>query len=186
MPVGQTWSLTSHFSNNQLAFNVLPTTATREIRSGMSAGLGGTLIASGDTTATVTLLTPADANNHIDPEYRTAAAVTGVTLTAGTYWMAIAPDSLGYYSDQSYIETTSEAIAIGLPPGNDGRSFLNNNLIGSGKLTFAASSLDYSAGVVGTFTTVPEPTSGWMLVAALAGGFTWLRQDHQRRSSPAR
>ncbi len=187
VPVGQTWSITNVFSNNQLAYYVPPVTAAWEIRTAMTAGQGGTLVASGDTTATATLLHAADGNTYIDPEYRVSATVSNVTLTAGTYWLAVAPDSAGYYGDQSYIETTSGANAVGLPRGNDGNSFLNNNLPGSGALNFAASNLDYSMGVIGTVTTaatVPEPASALMLAAGLAGVAAYLRRN-QSRPAPA-
>ena len=150
----------------------------------MTAGSGGTLVASGDTAATATLLHAADYNNYIDPEYQIAATVTGVTLTAGTYWLAVAPDSspfVGDVNDQSYIETTSGAGAIGMPAGNDGQSFTSNNLLGAGKVTFAASNLDFSAGVMGNLVSVPEPASWVMLVAGLAGAACLV---HRRQSVP--
>ncbi len=180
VPVGQTWSITSVFSNNQLAYVVPPTSAAWEIRTGLTAGQGGNLIASGDTAATATLLTPADGINYIAPEYRVEATVAGLTLTAGTYWLAVAPDSARYFGDQSFIETTSGVNAVGLPPGSNGNSFLDNNLPGGGKLTFAASNLNYSMGVVGT-AAVPEPASAILLVAALAGVPALLRR-HRCRS----
>jgi len=176
VPVGQTWTLSSMFTDDQVGFAATPTTATWEIRSGMSAGNGGTLVASGDSTVTETSLTAADGNNYIDPEYKVSIAVSSVTLASGIYWMAVAPDSTGYYGDQSYIETTSGAGAIGLPLGNDGDSFLNNNLTGTGKLTFAPSSLDFSAGVAGTVTLVPEPVSLPMVAAGAAIAFGLLRR----------
>ena len=174
VPSGQTWKLTSVFSNNQIAYSAAPATAVWEIRSGMSAGNGGTIVASGDTTATVTTETAADGNNYIDPEFQIAAAVPTVTLAAGTYWVAVAPDSAGYYGDQSYNETTSGANAVGTPPGNNGRSFLFDSLSGPGNENFVASNLDYSAGVVGTITFLPEPAVESVL--CLAGAFYFVRR----------
>jgi hypothetical protein len=179
VPVGQSWTLSSLFVDDQLDYYALPTTATWEIRSGMSAGQGGTLLFSGDTAATNTLLTAANGNSYIDPEYKISAAVTGVTIGPGVYWMAVAPDSAGYYGDQSYIETTSGTGAIGSPAGNDGNSFLNNNLSGPGHLSFAPSSLDFSAGVNGTATLVPEPASLPMLAAGLALAFGLGQRGHR-------
>jgi hypothetical protein len=164
VPAGKTWSLSSIFANEQVAYYQAPTNATWQIRTGMSAGNGGTLVASGDTAVTVAQTNAADGNNYIDPELKLTAAVSGVTLTAGTYWVAIAPDSQGYYGDQSYIETTSGANAVGTPGGNDGTSFLFNNLAGPGNLNYVPSSLDYSEGVVGF---APEPT-GLMPIVGLS------------------
>ncbi len=179
VPVGQVWTLSSIFSNDQVSYYTAPTKATWEIRSGMSAGNGGALVASGDSTSTESLETAHDGNNYIDPEYRITEAVT-VTLSAGTYWLAIAPDSNGYYGDQSYIETTSGAASVGLPTGIDGDSFINNNLTGPGASSFAASSLDFSAGVVGTVTAVPEPA-----IAPLAlVGIAMFAGLHRSRRTP--
>ncbi len=178
VPVGQTWTITNLFTYNQVAYYVAPTKAAWEIRSGVSAGNGGTLLYSGDSAATATLTHAADYNNYIDPEYQVSVAVS-IKLTAGTYWMAVAPDSAGYYGDQSYIETTSGAGAVGTPPGNDGRSFIGNNLTGVGASNFVASNLDFSAGVIGTAATtaVPEPASFLLLAAGLAGA-PWLIRRH--------
>jgi hypothetical protein len=187
VPTGQVWTLTSMATNDQMAYVALPTTATWEIRSGMSAGNGGTLLYNGDTTATATLTHAADGNNYIDPEYNISAAVTGVVLTAGTYWMAVAPDDVsggtGFFGDQSFIETTSGANAIGNPPGNDGLSFINNNLpAGNGGEVFAvADDPDYSASVSGMAVVVPEP-AGWpMLAAGLAGALCLVRRRSAAR-----
>ena len=54
VPVGQTWTISSVFSIDQLGFYsgvTNPVDATWDIRSGVSAGNGGTLIASGNTAA---------------------------------------------------------------------------------------------------------------------------------------
>ena len=163
VPAGHTWTVSSVFTTDQVAYGATATAATWQIRSGVSAGNGGTLVSSGDTTATVTLQHAADFNNYQNPEYRVSATVSGLTLSAGTYWLAVAPDSTGYYGDQSYIETTSGANAIGTPPGNDGLSYVTES--GLRTQTFnVADYLDYSAGVVGTDTIVaPEPTSALLL-----------------------
>jgi MYXO-CTERM domain-containing protein len=110
-------------------------------------------------------------------------------LTPGTYWVAVAPDSdytansqyaSHYYGNQSYEETTGGANAVGTPNGNDGNSFLFNDLSGPGNLNYVPSSLDYSEGVVGTAT--PEP-SGFLPAAGLAG-IAWLA-SRRRRVRPA-
>jgi hypothetical protein len=183
VPVGQVWTLNSMSTNNQLAFEVLPTTGTWQIRTGISDGNGGTLVFSGDTTCTPTETHAADGNNYLDPEYNISVTVPNVVLTAGTYWMAVAPDDGEYYGEQSYIETTSGANAIGLPPGI-GLSFINNNLpAADGGEDFAsAPDPDYSASVSGTAALVPEPIGWPMLAAGLVGGFCLPR--HRRQSVP--
>jgi hypothetical protein len=189
VPTGQTWTLTSLFSNNQIAYYANPTTATWEIRSGVSAGNGGTLVASGDSAATLTAVTTVSGYYYAAPEYTVSVAVSNITLTAGTYWLAVAPDSAGYYGDQSYIETTSGANAVGSPPGDDGNSFINSNSPGA-PLNFAPTSsvlndpgaIDFSMGVVGTFVAgVPEPSSWGLVLVGLIGPAAYLRRRKQAR-----
>ncbi len=187
VPVGQTWSITGLFSNDQIAFGAAPTNATWEIRSGLSAGSGGSLIANSDTAATVTALPPVPGYDYIDPEYRVSTTISAVTLTAGTYWLAVAPDSQGFYADQSYVETTSGANGVGIPGGGNTNSFINNdNPVGAGPLNFVASNVGYSMGVSGTFTAlaVPEPAS-WVLLAAGLSGAPYLIRRHRLRSVKA-
>jgi len=188
VPVGQTWSITSVFSNDQIAFGAAPTAATWEIRSGLSAGSGGTLVANGSTAATVTALPPVPGYDYADPEFRVSTTISTVTLTSGIYWLAVAPNSRGYYADQSYVETTGGANGVGIPNGNNTNSFINNtNPVGAGSLNFAASNAGYSMGVSGTFTAlaVPEPAS-WVLLAAGLSGAPYLIRRHRRRSVDAR
>jgi hypothetical protein len=179
VPVGQTWTITSVFSDNQMAYYVAATTATWQIREGVSAGNGGTLVASGDTAATQVALTPVGGYYYGDPEYRVTATVPSIVLTAWTYWLAVAPDSAGYYGDQSYIETTSGANAVGTPQGNDGNSFVTDTYptSGPGSYNFTPTTtalagdgdcptIDFSMGVIGT-ASVPEPSTLPML--ALGG-----------------
>ena len=143
----------------------------------------GTLVASGDNAATQTAVPPVAGFTYFGSELKITATGMSVTLGAGTYWLAIAPDDAnGIIGDQSYLETTSGANAVGLPAGNDGNSYVVNTLpAGLGGLDFAPTGPilaadgaspttgDFSMGVIGTAVTVgvPEPSS---LVLALLGG----------------
>jgi hypothetical protein len=174
---GQNWTLTSVFSNDQVNFSTLPTSASWQIRTGVSAGNGGTLVASGDTAATFTPVSQVGGFSYAGPQYQVSAAVPSVVLGPGTYWVAVAPDFAGAVGSQSFLETTSGANAIGTPAGNDGHSFVSNTYpaTGNGAYSFTPTttalagdgdgpSIDFSLGVVGTTAPVPEPASLGLLV----------------------
>jgi hypothetical protein len=179
VPVGQTWTITSVFSNDFVAYpNAAISTATWQIRSGVSAGKGGSLVASGDTAATVTALPNTLAGFTAET---VTASVPSVVLTAGTYWLAVAPDSAGFFGDQSFVMTTSGANSIGTPAGNDGNSFISNTFPTASALNFAATTsvlnnrsqnlgpnIDFSMGVIGT-AVVPEPSSAILVAVGLLG-----------------
>jgi hypothetical protein len=138
-----------------------PTTAAWEIRTGVSAGDGGTVVANGDgavsvtpTGRTSTVFAPFTAT-----EFKLEVDGLNVTLGAGTYWLSIAPDTDGVFSPAWSVSTTSGASSVGTPPGNDGNSFFTSNLTGD---FFTPTSdiegpgkWDYSFGVVGN--PLPEP-----------------------------
>jgi hypothetical protein len=103
-------------------------------------------------------------------------------LTAGTYWLAVAPD---VSNQDSFIVTTSGANAIGTPPGNDGNSFFSSTFFGDTFVPTSDPSIegpgtwDYSMGVIGSSSTaVPEPSSLMLgLVGVIASaGFSWARR----------
>ena len=83
-----------------------------EIRSGMSSGFGGTLLASGDTDGVY-----GQSRNHFDGSgylgYWFAADIPDVPLGAGRYWLAFAPKGEG--SGRALVQTTSHADGYGSP-----------------------------------------------------------------------
>ncbi len=89
IPVGQNWNVQSLFTNNQSDLN--PASAYYEIRSGISEGNGGTLIASGyGTTGGGTFTwTPTSRSGEF------TAHVTGLNLSLGPgmYWESVVPQS---------------------------------------------------------------------------------------------
>jgi len=168
VPTGFTFNITGVFSNDLMYYPGAATTAYWEIRSGVSAGSGGTLSASGDGADTLTftgrfeVVIPGVLNVN---EYTNLVSVSGVSLGAGTYWLAVAPDVSG---QNSYITTTSGANAVGSPPGNDGNSFVTSTSFGENFLPTSDPSVegpgiwDYSMGLTGTMTpvtAVPEPST---------------------------
>jgi hypothetical protein len=192
------FTITGVFSNdvkNPLFNFANPTTASWEIRSGVSAGNGGTLVAGGDGTDNVsstgrtsTVFAPFSAS-----EFHHEVDGLSVVLGAGTYWLSVAPDTNGALDSYWYVSTTSGAGAVGTPPGNDGNSFFSSASTGN---SFTATSdiegpgtWDYSLGVVGTAVAVPAPPAVVMGLGAslslAAYGLAGLAY-RRRAAAPAR
>ena len=190
VPAGHTWTITGVFSND-VADPYDPygsRTASWEIRSGVSAGNGGTLVASGDGRDTISA-TGRNFNAFAPfagTEYTNAVNGLSITLGPGTYWLSVAPDTPGYWDAYWYNSTTSGANAIGIPPGDDGNSYITDSL---GNYFTPTSQIegpgnwDYSMGIVGNFTVTPEPTTMTLLLGGSLSlaGFRYLR----RRVRPA-
>ena len=134
------WIVTTVFSNNLSDATI--TGADWSIRSGVSSGNGGTIVASGSK-APVTV-TPTGRSGFGLVEYTVAVSGFNIALPPGTYWLSVTPISA---NPQSYDSTTSGANAIGQPPGNDLNSFFDSPTFGA---NFNAQSNDYSMGVIGT------------------------------------
>ena len=145
------WDLSAVFSNNLSTTGI--TGATWEIRSGVSAGNGGILVASGSTLSPT--VTPTGRSGFGFTEYQ--VKVTGLSvhlpqLPAGQfYWLNVTPMCNG--TGRSFDSTTSGANAIGMPPGNDMNAFFNSAQFGN---VFTPTSdptigqpYDFSMGVIG-------------------------------------
>jgi hypothetical protein len=143
-------------------------TASWQIRSGVSAGNGGTLIASGDGTASFT-----DLGAGVGGEvYTVDVNGLNVNLLAGTYWLSVAPDISN--SLNSGLSRTAGANAVGSPMAHDGNSFINAPGIGDNYApatnllsgtTADGGFLDFSEGVA-TAAASPEPGTVFLCVAA--------------------
>lgn len=81
--------ISSLFTNNLSA--MAPSSAYWEIRSGVSEGNGGTLIAAGTGTGDFFTHTPTGRSGFGYTEYHDRVTGTWVTLSAGTYWFAVVP-----------------------------------------------------------------------------------------------
>ena len=186
IPSGTRWVITDVFSNDAITAQAAVTQAHWEIRSGVVAGNGGTLLASGDSPATQT---PTGRSLDGIPEYTITVNGLGINLGPGSYFLDVAPDiPASDPFDQSYIATTSGAGAIGMPPGNDGNSFFTSTTLGNTFTSSASGSVlgpgtwDFSMGVDGTSiaTTVPEPAS--LTICLSAGLVLALHAQYRRRA----
>jgi len=142
------WDITSVFSDNQISTNV--TSATWEIRQGMSAGNGGTLVASGSTDTPV--LTPTGRFGFGLPEFMVEVTGLSVHLDPGTYFLNVTPvDNLD--GGRSFNSTTLGANCVGTPCGNDQNAFFDSTLFGfvfEPTLNLCSQCGDFSMGVNGT------------------------------------
>jgi PEP-CTERM motif len=161
-----TWTLTGAFSNNLMS--LFADSADVEIRSGVSAFNGGTLIYGAyqvDFSQT-----PTGRGGFNLTEYTIAVDLPNIVLGPGTYWLMVAPSLVGV----SFVSTTSGANCVGLPCGTGNNSFFDSVYWGA---TFNPATdylypADFSMGLIGTSSAVPEPSSLIMLgsgLVALAG-----------------
>jgi hypothetical protein len=165
-------NITGVFSDNLL--NTTVTGATWEIRSGVSEGNGGTLVASGSGTPTVTAT---GRSGFGFTEFMVEISGINVTLGQGTYWLNVTPTGNG--SGRSFNSTTSGMNAVGQPPGNDMNAFFNSTFFGANFTSTANEQqpYDFSNGVIGT---VPEPATIALLTC---GAGALLIAVRRRRSS---
>ena len=153
------------------------TNAEWSIRSNVSTGNGGTLVAGG--TSAVSLASNGSGNS-LNPGYKISIAGLDLVLSPGTYWLAVVPltssttDNFGSYAG---LAATTGVNAIGLPAGNDGNAFYNS----SSGINYQSSSQspgainDFSLGITGNFIGVPEPST-WAMLTMNAVAMLILRR----------
>lgn len=157
IPSGQTWNISGLFSNDIMFLS--PPNAYWEIRSGVSEGNGGTLLASG---------TGSD-SYHLKgqfEEYTNTVSGLNLTLDSGMYWLTVLPDAPDQQG-RSFNTNTFGLNAVGTQVSD--RQFFNSPFF---SFTFTnADNLGVfptlSSGVLGT--EVPEPCSILMLASGLLG-----------------
>lgn len=170
---GKVWNIDSIWSNNLMSFTGV-TQATWSIRTGVSAGNGGTVIASGASAATQTATGKSGFGYN---EYNIGVSGLNINLNPGTYWLSVTP--IGFSSGRSFNSFTSGLNAVGTPAGNDGNSFFKSSYFGT---NFQAQNNDFSMGVGGTAKPIPEPASvlGLLAIGALGTGSTLKRKFQQK------
>ena len=163
-PMG--WNVTAVFSDNLLTTTV--TAADWEIRTGISEGNAGALIASGTTNSPIVTVV-----GRCDQFCTYQVEVTGLNfflpmLPSGQhYWLNVTP--VGNGAGRSFDSTTSGAHCMGTPCGNDQNAFFNSTYFGYFFTSTGNPNLgqpyDFSMGVIGS--AVPEPATVALLICGV-------------------
>lgn len=144
------WTVSSIFSNNAMSVSGV-TAAVWEIRTGISTGNGGTVVAAGMSPATQTLLFTWPDGENI---YRVQVDGLRARLPAGTYWLSVTPVVPASFHTQSYVCASKGTNSVGTPRGNDGNAFFEslaipgNNFVDVQNSGGAGISGDFSQGVM--------------------------------------
>ena len=152
------------FTNN--LSSITPTSGYWELRSGVSAGNGGTLIASG--TGPVTN-TPTGRSAFGYVEYTNLVSGLSVSLSAGQYWLAVVPECLTC-DGRAFNGDTAGLNSVGKSDLN--LEFVNSPGFGE---NFVSLGPEFPTGSSGVYV-VPEPGSVMLLGAGIAGVIRTLRR----------
>lgn len=170
------WFVSNLFSNNLVVEPLNPQQAYWEIRSGVSQGNGGVLVASG--ISGVTKAATGRAGFGLTEYTFKTTGDLGLGLAPGMYWYTVVP--IGSGQGRSFMSTTSGANRITKNNDwGDGMTYFDSpffgfnfddvqNLLGPGPW-------DFSGGVCGT--KIPEPAT----MLALAGGLAGLALRRRRK-----
>ena len=169
------WTINSVFSQDLMGFEGV-TQAVWEIRGGVSAGDGGTLVAGGTGSATQTDLNNSFAGYEI---YEIRVSGLDFFLPEGTYWLSVAPVGFGPTpifdnTDQSFISSSGGDNAVGTPAGDNGYAFFTSSAFSAFFVpsTDFIPTPDYSMGVdglEGNHTVIPEPSTLLLISTGLLG-----------------
>jgi uncharacterized protein (TIGR03437 family) len=168
------WTVAAAFSLNSMSASEV-TEAVWEIRSGVAAGKGGLVIASGQSPASQTLLFTWPDGERI---YRLEVDGLRVQLPPGAYWLNVSP-VVGQWSPlesaaPSYVCATAGKNAAGNPLVNDGNAFFYSAVVSGAFFRVAensggaGTSGDFSQGVL--ISSAPAPTPA---IAAVANAASW-------------
>jgi hypothetical protein len=160
-----------------------PTTIYYEVRSGLSADNGGTLVSSGILPAALTWT----GRVQYSKEYQVLGTVD-ISLAAGSYWLAVAP--VDPFADWLVLTTKGDDAGPGSdpnPPPTDGPRANGNSFIKSPTANYVPSEVFHGPGHPGGRTdfdfsygvqVIPEPSQAVQTVAiVLTSGWTlgWRR-----------
>ena len=171
----QGWHVTAVFSDNLLFVNPpgYVAGADWEIRTGISEGNAGTLVASGTTQTPLVTFTFRTENEFM-------VEVTGLNvflpmLPSGQhYWLNVTP--VGNGTGRFFNSNTSGTNCVGTPCGNDQNAFFNSTYFGTyfTNTNNYDGQPDFSMGVIGTV--VPEPATVALLTCGVGALLIALRR----------
>jgi len=169
-------NITGLYTNN--LSQLTPTSGYWELRSGISEGNGGILIASGTATGGNFSQTPTGRSGFGYTEYTYLASGLDITLPYGTYWLAVVPQDVSN-GNRSFNSNTFGLNQVG--ESTPDLQFFNSEFFGA---TFTNANNEgvfpaFSAGVVGT-EVAPEPSSMIMLGSGLLAAIGVVRRRLSR------
>jgi hypothetical protein len=174
VPSGPGWHVTGLYSADLLTAGFSVSSAEWEIRSGVSNGNAGTLVAGG-ILSPATAMTTGRSGGGLT-EYDVLVSGLNITLAPGTYFISVAPYGNG--SGRSLNTLTSGTNCVGTPCGNDGNSWFNSTFFGvffgPASNQVGTSPADFSDGVIGNV--VPEPATIALLSCGLGALLIALRR----------
>jgi hypothetical protein len=151
VPAGEVWKVGALFTNNlpTTTGNVFdPKKAMWSIRQGAQPGDCGTLLASGDSAATID---PTGNTIFGYTEYNVLVKIPPIELSSGSYWLSVVPECLDsscavnvYYFISGFQGAGTGGYG---PPEPNNESFSSSSLTGTN--CGSVSGLEFSAGVLG-------------------------------------
>ncbi len=151
VPAAQVWKALGLFTNNLPTLNVFaPEKAMWSVRQNVQPGDCGTLLASGESAATIT---PTGNTIQGMTEYNVLVTIPPLQLSSGRYWLSVVPECLdpgnSNCSDVIYYISVFQGTGPGAygPPEPNNDSFLSYSLTGTDCQFF--SGFESSAGVLG-------------------------------------
>ena len=169
IPSGQSWSVSGLFGNDIMT--VSPKSAFWEIRTGVSEGNGGSLLASGAGIDSYRLK-----NQYM--EYTNTVSGLNLVLQPGMYWFTVVPEAPGQQG-RSYNTNTFGQNGIGMEMTDEqyfNSLFYHYNFTNADNLSIFPR---FSDGVIGTV--VPEPSSLTLLGSGALAIFGVLRRWYSSR-----